>query len=382
MTLNVVVLTALDLEYKAVQRRLVKPQVQLHDRGTLFEVGALRGTSVQVALALTGKGNQPAAVLAERAIQEFEPAAVLFVGVAGALQEGVRLGDVVVATHVYAYHGGTSEDDGFKARPRVWEAEHGIHQLARHVARLDDWAERTSPNDHVPEVHFGVIAAGEVVHNSRVSYEADLIRHHYNDALAIEMESAGVAQAGHLSGAPVVIVRGISDKADGTKTSDADGLWQPRAADNAAAFAARLIEELVKEQENRSMHRRRNQEAVNVINCNHDGQVGIQAGKVSGSSVSINTSTGNVQGSCDFSAELSAIREELARAYSFGVLDSSTYEEAQKEIDIAGKSLRENTPEGKNTFLFALKKLRGLIEEVTDVAAKVASLIMVVNSLS
>jgi nucleoside phosphorylase len=31
--------------------------------------------------------------------------AVLFVGVAGALWDATPLGDVVMATHVYAYHG-------------------------------------------------------------------------------------------------------------------------------------------------------------------------------------------------------------------------------------------------------------------------------------
>lgn len=223
----VVALTALNLEYEAVRRRLVDPQLQLHERGTRFEVGTLRGTSCQIALALTGKGNQPAAVLAERAIHEFEPTAVLFVGVAGALWDATPLGDVVIATHAYAYQGGTSEGDGFKARPRVWEVEHGISQLAAHVARLDDWVESEGPDRCGPSARLGAIAAGEIVHNSQISYEAELVRRHYNDALAIEMESAGVAQAGHLNGSPVAIVRGISDRANGTKTSDTDGTRQP-----------------------------------------------------------------------------------------------------------------------------------------------------------
>ena len=87
------------------------------------------------------------------------------------------------------------------------------------------------------------------MHNSRISYEAAWIRSHYNDALAIEMEAAGVAQAGHLNGSPVAIVRGISDRADGTKNSTDDGAWQPRAAASAAAFALRLTEELFKDRE-------------------------------------------------------------------------------------------------------------------------------------
>lgn len=188
---------------------LVDLRVHPHDRGTRFEVGTIQGTSCRVALGFTSKGNHAAAVLAERAIQEFSPAAVIFAGVAGALWD-TPLGDVVVATHVYAYHGGTSEDDGLKARPRVWEMAHGVSQLAAHLGRTGEWMGGLPVGARVPKVHLAPIAAGEIVQNSRISYEARWIRDHFNDALAIEMEGAGVAQAGHLNESPVAIVRGIA----------------------------------------------------------------------------------------------------------------------------------------------------------------------------
>ena len=112
----VVILTALDLEYQAVRAKLVGPELRLHPYGTRFEVGRLSDGASRVALAHVGKGNQSAAVLAERAIAMFSPAALLFVGVAGALRSHIALGDVVVATHVYAYHGGTSVDEGSRSR--------------------------------------------------------------------------------------------------------------------------------------------------------------------------------------------------------------------------------------------------------------------------
>lgn len=243
----VVILTALDLEYGAVRERLTNPRLHRHPAGTRFEVGSLGGTGCRVALALVGKGNHPAAVLAERAMAEFSPAAVLFVGVAGGLWPNVRLGDVVVATKIYAYHGGTSEDDGMKARPKAWEIPHEADQIARHVARQSEWT-RGLPADRAPVVHFGPIAAGEVVQDSAVSGQAQWIRRHYNDAVAIEMEAAGVAQAGHLNHAlPVVVVRGISDRADGSKTTTDGENWQPRAARHAAAFATALARELITE---------------------------------------------------------------------------------------------------------------------------------------
>ncbi|MET9395073.1 5'-methylthioadenosine/S-adenosylhomocysteine nucleosidase [Streptomyces sp. NPDC006624] len=382
----VVILTALNLEYEAVRRKLAGPQLHRHERGTRFEVGTVRGTSCRVALGLTNKGNHSAAVIAERAIQEFSPAAVFFVGVAGALWDTARLGDVVVATHVYAYHGGTSEDDGLKARPRVWEAPHGISQLASHVARTDDWAGGTPGRGRAPQVRFGAIAAGEIVQNSRISAEARWIRQHYNDALAIEMEAAGVAQAGHLNGAPVAVIRGISDRADGTKSSAKDRNLQPRAAANAAAFATRLAVELVGEQEHIAMSRAdraatagRRQERVR--NTAHHSTVGIMAGSVHGSSVHLNADP-KVTGPADLVAELDAFRAHLERHHAEGGLDDDTYRAALDDLASALRAARENTSGAPRRATTALKRLRGLIAESPELVARLAPLVVAAGDLS
>jgi adenosylhomocysteine nucleosidase len=245
---TLVVLTALDLEYESIRGKLTDIRMQSHPAGTRFEVGRLADSDCRVALALVGKGNHAAAVLAERAISEFGPAALLFVGVAGALRPSLAFGDIVVATHVYAYHGGTSLDDGLKARPRVWEASHRALQIAQHLKRTGEWTRQLPPGVERPDVVFGPIAAGEIVQDSTISAEARWIREHYNDACAIEMEAAGVAQAAHLNDSlPVVVIRGISDRADGGKVAVDRTGSQPRAAASAAAFAIALTAALGRE---------------------------------------------------------------------------------------------------------------------------------------
>ena len=245
---TLVVLTALDLEYESIRGKLTDIRVQPHRAGTRFEVGRLADRDCRVALALVGKGNHAAAVLAERAISEFDPAALLFVGVAGALRPSIALGDIVVATHVYAYHGGTSQDDGLKARPRVWEVSHRAQQIAQHLKRTGEWTRQLPSGAERPDVVFGPIAAGEIVQDSTISAEARWIREHYNDACAIEMEAAGVAQAAHLNDSlPVVVIRGISDRADGGKVAADRAGSQSRAAANAAAFATALAAVLAEE---------------------------------------------------------------------------------------------------------------------------------------
>ncbi|MEU0519410.1 5'-methylthioadenosine/S-adenosylhomocysteine nucleosidase [Streptosporangium sp. NPDC006007] len=367
------ILTALDLEYQAIQAKLVGLRLHRHPQGTRFEVGRLADGRCHVALAHVGKGNHSAAVLAERAISEFQPAALLFVGVAGALHTDIALGDVVVATHIYAFHGGTSEDDGFKSRPRVWETSHAADQIARHLHRSGFWAKDLDPR---PNVHFGPIAAGEVVLNSSLSAHARWIRDNYNDARAIEMEGAGVAQAGHLNRAlPIVVIRGISDRADGTKEATDRDQWQQRAVANAATFAAALAEELSTEAPT-TRSSAMPETTKNIATGN--ARVGVQAGTVHGG-VWI---TPEVSRPADLPEALVGFRNRLQQAWAAGRLDEATYKAAEAELVAADQALETETPDRKNTLTLVLKKLRGLVCDVADLAAELTVIIALAQSLS
>lgn len=103
----------------------------------------------------------------------------------------------------------------------MWEAPYRLLQVAKYALQGDRWQDR---------VHFKPIAAGEVVLNSAQSELSSQLREHYGDAVAIEMESAGVAQAAHLGTLQTLTVRGISDKADGRKHQADAGGSQTRAA--------------------------------------------------------------------------------------------------------------------------------------------------------
>jgi nucleoside phosphorylase len=157
------------------------------------------------------------------------------------LRDWLRLGDVVVARKVYAYHGGRSDDEGFRNRPQAWEPSYRLLELARALAREKNWA--GSGNE--PEVHFEPVAAGEVVVDGRTSEVARYLYDNYNDAVAVEMESAGFALTGHLNDdVPALTVRGISDRADGAKDLADEADWQAVAAGNAADFVRALAAEL------------------------------------------------------------------------------------------------------------------------------------------
>jgi adenosylhomocysteine nucleosidase len=371
----VVILTALNVEYAAVRAKMRNLRVHWHPAGTRFEVGRLGPHGGRAILGLVGKGNHPAAVLAERAIAEFSPSAVLFVGVAGALKPTVELGDVVVASQVYAYHGGRADDDGLKARPRGWEISHQAGQIAQHVMRTGGWA-----TDPLPKVHFGPIAAGEVVQDSLSSEHARWVRQHYNDALAIEMEAAGVAQAAHLNRAlPIVVVRGISDRADGSKTATDGESWQERAVAHAADFAEALARELVAQ--GAGSHRQRDEEesprmgtAATFSNiAMGNARVGAQFGQVHGN-VTLGTGSRRV----DVAAEIAALRGAVRQAYQDGRLDDATATAAQAELEVASESVHGS----HDRLAVSLKKVRGLVDETADIAAQVTAVIASVRGLT
>jgi len=229
-----VILTALPVEYGAVRAHLTGARTLVHPSGTRVERGRLPGTPWRVALAEIGEGTLAAATLTERLNSWLAPQALFFVGVAGGLKDDINIGDVVVATKVYAIHGGKQTPDGFLVRPEVWHASHRLEQAARHALRGAEY-----------QPHFKPIAVGNVVLADDESALARHIRKHYNDAAAIEMEGAGVAQTAHLTGTlDTLIIRGISDKADPDKNQrDAEGS-QLQAAENAAAAVIAVLRKL------------------------------------------------------------------------------------------------------------------------------------------
>jgi adenosylhomocysteine nucleosidase len=378
---SVVILTALDVEYDEVYAALSHVRSQVHPAGTRFDIGHVNADGPLVALTLTGKGNLPAGTLTERAITYFSPVAVLFVGVAGARRGDVALGDVVVATHVYAYHGATSEDDGTWARPRVWETAHSVDQTARHIARDRAWARRLPADPSSPQVHFGPIAAGEQVHYSKISPNATWLHEHYNDAIAVEMEAAGVAQASHLNDSlPMAVVRGISDSADATKVDADRAGWQRRAAASAAAFALALAVELSARpprQSKESNDPPQPAPPATVSNsASGNARVGAQAGQIFGGVR--NSFEDSPQGG-DVLALLADLRAQLDQACYAGRVEEEVGQAAMEEVDAAADAARQQQG---SRLRIAVRRLSGLIGDLAEFAGKLAAIVTAARSMS
>jgi nucleoside phosphorylase len=145
-----------------------------------------------VAVVEAGPGNAGAAAIAVRAIQHYNPDIALFVGVAGGIKD-VVIGDVVVATKAYGYESGKDTAKGFQTRPDVQNTAHELEQRARVIRQQDGWKKRLDPSiqHDSASIFVAPIAAGEKVVASKKAATATLIKEHYGDAVAVEMEGSG-----------------------------------------------------------------------------------------------------------------------------------------------------------------------------------------------
>lgn len=237
-----VILTALPVEYLAVQAHLTHLQEKLHPRGTVYEQGlfAANGRTWEVGIIQVGAGNPGAAMEAERAIEYFQPKVAFFVGVAGGIKD-VKLGDVVAATKVYGYESGKARHS-FEPRPEVGNSTYALQQRAQAEARKPDWLKRldVTPRSS-PRVFVGPIAAGEKVVAANSAAVFKFLRQNYGDALAVEMEGYGFLKAVHASASvAALVIRGISDLIEGKTEADAGGS-QEIASRHASAFAFEIL---------------------------------------------------------------------------------------------------------------------------------------------
>ncbi|MFD7130872.1 protein kinase [Streptomyces sp. NPDC059894] len=250
---RVVVLTATVVEYAAVLELLESKDPLNSVSGAPYTVGHLTVASAtwETWVACIGQGNVNAALQASQAIQDLRPRLIVFLGTAGGLKEGVRLGDVVFATKVYGYETGKQTDERMLARPDIALADARTVGFARRIAASGKWRPvRAASGDGLesPWVHVEPIAAGEKIQAGQRGEFRDHLRASFNDAVAVEMEGLGfLTAARQWSGVPAMVIRGVSDLlAD--KSPGQDERVQPVACRNAARFLGDLLGDLASDE--------------------------------------------------------------------------------------------------------------------------------------
>ena len=221
MLRNIGILGAMAQEIDEVKALLTeKTNVRIANRD--FVVGKINGVRCVVAFSKWGK--VAATITATLLIQEFGITDLFFIGTAGAVAEGLKVGDIVVSKRLVQHD--------LDARPiisrfelpllnRVYvESDPELTALAgRAITRLlDRGVESMVGKEAVeefqlnPVLRFGDIASGDQFINSDA--KRDEILSLLPEVLCVEMEGAAVAQVCLEFGVPFTVIRTISDSAD------------------------------------------------------------------------------------------------------------------------------------------------------------------------
>lgn len=212
--------------------------------------GTLDG--VEVILAEAGIGKVNTAIAATLLVERYGARLIVFTGVAGGLDPGLAVGDVVVAEKTIQHDTGLLEDGGLSR----YQPGHIVFfnptddfgysppsdLLARVRSRLDGFtlpalSPEAGGGSRGPRVLFGTVLTGDQFINSETHRErlrAELA------GSAVEMEGAALAQTAITLGVGHLVIRSLSDLAGSDSIEDFS-----RFLDEVTANSARVVRHLL-----------------------------------------------------------------------------------------------------------------------------------------
>lgn len=155
-----------------------------------------------VVLLKTGVGKVNAAIGADTVIREFKAESIIFTGVAGAVDNKLNIADIVVSKDLVQY----DVDLTAFGRP------------------------------------MGLIPGSESIEFKADKDKVEMIGKVFG-ASAVEMEGGAVAQVAHLYNIPFVVLRAVSDKADGSAKMTYED-FVIIAADNSANIVKEMLKKI------------------------------------------------------------------------------------------------------------------------------------------
>ena len=196
------IIAAMPEELIHLTQNLDKPQ-EVQVMGNTYYTGTVGNT--EVVLVQSGIGKVMSAMSVAVLADHFQVEAIINTGSAGALAEGIAVGDVVIADKL-VYHDVDVTAFGYAygqmaGQPLYFESDKNfITRIQTNLSQLDQtW-------------HLGLIATGD----SFIAGEDKIasIKSHFPDVLAVEMEGAAIAQAAQALGLPFLVIRAMSDNAN------------------------------------------------------------------------------------------------------------------------------------------------------------------------
>lgn len=199
------IIGAMAEEIELIERDLEQNSITVH-AGITFHEGMLFG--LPVVLCKSGVGKVNAAVCTQILVDRFNVSRIIFTGVAGAVHPELEIGDIVISTECLQ-HDMDASVLGF-ARGEIPYAETSVFPADEQLIEL---ASRASD-----ALFDKKVVKGKVLSGDRFIADKQIVRQLYDEfqGTCIEMEGAAVAQVCWMNRVPYVVIRSMSDKADGS----------------------------------------------------------------------------------------------------------------------------------------------------------------------
>ena len=231
ITMNKIgIIGAMELEVAALKSKLELKNV-VDKAGMKFHEGILNGKDVVIVQCGIGKVN--AGICVQILADLFAVNTVINTGVAGSLRAEINIGDIIVSTDACEHDMDVSAlgyEPGIipQMETSFFKADRKLIEEAIAVCR------EVNPEINVYEGR--IVSGDQFISDGAVK---DRLIQQFDGSCA-EMEGAAIAHAAFLNKIPYIVLRAISDKADGSAHMD-----YPEFERAAAAHCARLVENLV-----------------------------------------------------------------------------------------------------------------------------------------
>ena len=225
------IIGAMEMEVETLKTRMENVSVT-EKAGMAFYEGILCGMPAVVVRSGVGKVN--AALCTQILADLFSVDAIVNTGAAGSLDDEISIGDIVISTDA-VYHDVDATVFGY-APGEVPQL--GVCAFPACEELMEEAEAAFKKADPSRKVFRGRIVSGDqfIVSRERKNRIREVFQ-----GKCTEMEGAAIAQGAYLNGIPFIIVRAVSDKADGSEFEE-----YPVFEQKAAACCAEMTAELMK----------------------------------------------------------------------------------------------------------------------------------------
>ncbi len=224
------IIGAMDLEVNTLKSHMTDVKIT-QKAGMEFHEGFLNGTSAVVVRCGIGKVN--AALCVQILADDFCVTHVINTGIAGSLNAKLDIGDILISRDAL-HHDMDVTIFGYQLGevPQMGRLEFPADARMMELAKAS--CERVCGDIHA--IYGRVVSGDQFISDNAVKDR--LINVFHGDCA--EMEGASIAHGAYLNRIPFVIIRAISDKADGSAEMD-----YPMFEQAAAEHSAKLVEDMI-----------------------------------------------------------------------------------------------------------------------------------------